>query len=143
MVAATLISTRAWAPLIAGGCPRYVAAVRELGGAPSRTDAARPRCARRRRTALGPRFECVVAPLGWQEHGECLSNSGYMLTACPTSCKAKAAFDTCSKWVELGRCKDAKEFMSKASSRRLEPPQPSRAPPQGAAALLRPTRRRR
>ena len=49
----------------------------------------------------------------WASQGECISNSGYMLSACATSCKGIATAVTCDKWFGQGRCRDASDFMLK------------------------------
>ena len=50
----------------------------------------------------------------WAKSGECQANSGYMLTACASSCRSLAATDTglCPSWASAGRCQDAAAFMA-------------------------------
>jgi len=70
----------------------------------------------------------------WAGQGECVSNSGYMLSACPTSCKSVANPEVCAKWATGGRCKDVSHFMAVVCATACgfaDPPSPA---PTGAAA---------
>jgi hypothetical protein len=64
-----------------------------------------------------PAADTVATCITWAAHGECVSNSAYMLNACEASCSQVADSSTCAKWAEgapqTGRCHDAGQFMAK------------------------------
>ena len=50
----------------------------------------------------------------WAKSGECITNDGFMLSACPLSCRADGCIDThisCDRWAESGQCDENFQYM--------------------------------
>lgn len=81
----------------------------------------------------------------WAGHGECVSNPGFMLSSCETSCAPLANADQCAKWGSqewglpgvgqpgAGACHDAASFMGRFCAGTCGPALPAAASPHATA----------